>query len=527
MADISASNWNEQDAANNSAAPNGLPKGAQPSALQPVITDTRGAVKRFWNRINAIYTTTGTAAALVIGFTQAPAAYVKGERIAFFPHVTNTGAMTLNLGTLGAKSILRKDGSELVAGDVAAGQFTEVVYDGAAFRIVNGGGANFDGNVTAGSFTGDGAALKNLNATELKSGTIHNDRMAGTYDFQTLNLSSTLNAGTVVINSTGQPTLTLRKGGVNAGTMYYDGSDNLVIRKYDAANGGTAQGYFRIDGNGVNDAKYNGSTIWHAGNDGSGTGLDADLLDGYHAADLYRDNASFSTTGNLTISNSAPVIDLVDTDTNTQNSRLIQNSNNFHIQAGTGTTWTTKVQLEHDSNTAYLKYDNVYLGADSQIRIASDGNISGSKWGNTWLSTYMDGRYAMAADSIVAGNGLSGGGNLTASRTITLGTPGNITNSTTNSVSTTSHTHALGFTAAEVYTGTSSNNTNYPIGTCLWAYRWEAAYISRAQTTTLRLGNDGSWFGRAGSNAALSGSWAHRGDNNGGSDAWGLYQRIS
>jgi len=31
---------------------------------------------------------------------------------------------------------------------------------------------------------------------------------------------------------------------------------------------------------------YNGNTIWHAGNDGSGSGLDADLLDGYQAGDL-------------------------------------------------------------------------------------------------------------------------------------------------------------------------------------------------------------------------------------------------
>lgn len=45
--------------------------------------------------------------------------------------------------------------------------------------------------------------------------------------------------------------------------------------------------------------------------------------------------------------------------------------------------------------------------------------------------------------SIAAGNGLTGGGNLSANRTISLGTPGTITNATTNSVSSTSHTHSL------------------------------------------------------------------------------------
>ncbi|MBL3684524.1 hypothetical protein F2981_16485 [Sinorhizobium meliloti] len=46
--------------------------------------------------------------------------------------------------------------------------------------------------------------------------------------------------------------------------------------------------------------------------------------------------------------------------------------------------------------------------------------------------------------TIIAGNGLTGGGTLAADRTLTLGTPGDITNSTTNSVTSTSHTHALG-----------------------------------------------------------------------------------
>lgn len=44
---------------------------------------------------------------------------------------------------------------------------------------------------------------------------------------------------------------------------------------------------------------------------------------------------------------------------------------------------------------------------------------------------------------ITAGNGLTGGGALSADRTLTLGTPSNITSTSTNSVTSTSHTHAL------------------------------------------------------------------------------------
>ena len=45
--------------------------------------------------------------------------------------------------------------------------------------------------------------------------------------------------------------------------------------------------------------------------------------------------------------------------------------------------------------------------------------------------------------SVIAGNGLSGGGALTSNSTVTLGTPGNITATSTNSVTETSHTHNL------------------------------------------------------------------------------------
>lgn len=77
---------------------------------------------------------------------------------------------------------------------------------------------------------------------------------------------------------------------------------------------------------------------------------------------------------------------------------------------------------------------------------------------------------ANAATSISAGNGLTGGGSLAANRTISLGSPLSITNSTTNSIDGASHSHALGFLAAEVYTGSDNNLTDYPLGSYLLAF---------------------------------------------------------
>ena len=62
------------------------------------------------------------------------------------------------------------------------------------------------------------------------------------------------------------------------------------------------------------------------------------------------------------------------------------------------------------------------------------------------FSGALNGNAASATNcsrSVIAGNGLSGGGALTSDSTVTLGTPGNITATSTNSVTETSHTHNL------------------------------------------------------------------------------------
>jgi hypothetical protein len=49
----------------------------------------------------------------------------------------------------------------------------------------------------------------------------------------------------------------------------------------------------------------NNKLVWNSGNDGSGSGLDADLLDGVHGSSFLRSDGNDETTGALTISGSA------------------------------------------------------------------------------------------------------------------------------------------------------------------------------------------------------------------------------
>lgn len=93
--------------------------------------------------------------------------------------------------------------------------------------------------------------------------------------------------------------------------------------------------------------------------------------------------------------------------------------------------------------------------------------------------------------TVTAGNGLSGGGDLSANRTITLGTPGALDSSSTNAVTATGHTHSITVTQTDVGLGNVDNTSdlNKPIST--------------AQQNALDLKLDASEKGAAGGVATL------------------------
>jgi len=64
----------------------------------------------------------------------AVAAYAKSMTIAFAAEAANTGAVTVNINSLGSKKILNKDGADFVSGDIANGDTIVAMYDGTDFR---------------------------------------------------------------------------------------------------------------------------------------------------------------------------------------------------------------------------------------------------------------------------------------------------------------------------------------------------------------------------------------------------------
>ena len=222
-----------------------------------------------------------------------------------------------------------------------------------------GGGVGVAGDLYAGSLnTANGSGIQALNATNLGSGTVPNARIDGTYS----NLTGTgaLNAGSISTGfgniNIGTSTFTGNGSGLtNVDAETLDGIDGAnfvrsdeadtmaglltmshagdeMIRLADTSASGSPyisfyqaadrRGYIQyadsgdkiqivneggntrleVDG-GSNGLVFNDGTasytVWHAGNDGAGSGLNADQLDGLSSASFIRADANDDFTGTL------------------------------------------------------------------------------------------------------------------------------------------------------------------------------------------------------------------------------------
>jgi hypothetical protein len=69
--------------------------------------------------------------------TPAITAYAAGQMFYFVAAGANTGAVTLNINSLGAKAVTRDGSTALAAGDIVSGEVVVVVYDGTRFQVVS------------------------------------------------------------------------------------------------------------------------------------------------------------------------------------------------------------------------------------------------------------------------------------------------------------------------------------------------------------------------------------------------------
>jgi hypothetical protein len=89
-------------------------------------------------------------------------AYATGQTFRFVAAATNTSAVTININSIGAKSITKNGATALIAGNIAINSVVEIIYDGTQFQVLN-------PNVTTSLGT---MSTQNANAVAITGGTI-------------------------------------------------------------------------------------------------------------------------------------------------------------------------------------------------------------------------------------------------------------------------------------------------------------------------------------------------------------------
>ena len=286
--------------------------------------------------------------------------------------------------------------------------------------------------LSASVFSGSGSGLSSLNATNLSSGTVPIARLgdsgtknsgtflAGDNTFKTVTVAINSIAGDSnnrVLTSDGDGTATaeskltfdgttLQLGSgtkldlssndsyLNARVMRNEsgGSDDGMYIGYGNANsghtriygGGQTSGGISVQGSGNGDCYVNGNVIWNSGNDGSGTGLDADTVDGIHGGSFLRSDADDTLTKggqtNFTGGWNDWLVKFSNSNGSSANVYMCHNDHGMHIRNDSSTTSTYLLDVyAANGNRFQVRGADAYttINGNKVFHAGNDGSGSG------------------------------------------------------------------------------------------------------------------------------------------------------
>ena len=266
-----------------------------------------------------------------------------------------------------------------------------------ANRIVRrDGSGNFSaGAITVGSVSSSGA----ISGTSLSASTQVNITGGTEYG---LNIN-TSNQAKIVLQGTNDPYIRFREGTTDKAYIQWSSSGFLQFVNQES-------GELLKVGSGVNGLTYtDGGTeykVFHAGNDGSGSGLDADTLDGINSASFLRSDANASTSGSLTMS-----VDTTDALNFSANSTNDNRGISFNGRTAVSADYNDGfLRLNHQGEFANGVYTPGNFRADGRIYVDNGTNYLSYPTGNYgsiqingagaggYEGYSIDGRYVLMSD---------------------------------------------------------------------------------------------------------------------------------
>ncbi|MCM1356907.1 MAG: hypothetical protein NC212_10950 [Staphylococcus sp.] len=193
---------------------------------------------------------------------------------------------------------------------------------------------------------------------------------------------------------------------------------------------------------------YSGGTVWHSGNDGSGSGLDADLLDGVHETNLFRSSISAIAEANILTSlpgNRSGSYDIVHTGWHGSAFVFYNNCSNsglaFYRPGGSNS--MPKILVALDSKNSWTDKGTILTttegNAVSATKLATARSINGTNFdgtGNITTTNWGMARNISIADATAAHTGAAVSVN--GSAAVTLKLPATITAALVGNASTAS-----------------------------------------------------------------------------------------
>lgn len=192
--------------------------------------------------------TAGTGTVYTLTLSPAPTAYVEGAIYYIKAHVISGASPTLNVNSLGAKTLVKPVGENIVAGNLQADEIYAIMYDGTNFQVLNPNLTPNKGDIVIGGGSGDlitlpagsdgqtlvfdssedsGVAVQNVSSDVLHYSVPNTTVDGGVSNTNILALSIAANTP---VDDAGCLRVTVDTQGDSAGSTGRDGNVTLIVK---------------------------------------------------------------------------------------------------------------------------------------------------------------------------------------------------------------------------------------------------------------------------------------------------------